>query len=610
MRTAGAAPRFRAVDLFPEVALQVSARPDGTLLLCSQTPRTPVPATLAAGLVTQAARLGDRTLIAERDATGQWQPVSYAAAWSAATRIAGWLLGRAPGAEPERILIVSGNSTAHALLSLGAAVAGVPICPVSERYARAEGGLGRLAHAVTAVRPTLVFAEQVAPIAEALRAVLPDGVTLMARDAEHWPGAIAWDEVVANEPLADPSAHVAALEPDTVLRFMLTSGSTGLPKVVAQTNRMWCSLFSGANAALSRASGWGVRTLDWMPWSHVAGASVLIGSLLNGGSFYLDAGRPTPDLFGVTLANLADVQPLFFANVPFAFGLLCDALEGDAQLRKRFFEHLQLCLYGGAGLPQPVYDRFQAMAEETIGERVMFTTGYGCTEATAGVMSITWPTTEVGVGLPVPGVQVKLVPLADPPGEPRRYEARFRGECVMPGYLGDPDATARAFDDEGFYRTGDALRFADPSRPEAGLVFAGRLAEEFKLLSGVFVRGGEVRDRILAAAAPVVLDVVLCGEGQGELGVLVWPNPAGVATSIGHGADPDAVLDWLAARLATPAAGSASRIARLALLDKPPDPNVGELSDKGSVNQAIARRHRADDVERLYAGGPGVRILP
>jgi feruloyl-CoA synthase len=601
-----AEPRFRAVDAFPPVSLQADEFADGTVLLRCTTPRSRVPATLAAGLAERAASAPDRTLIAARDDDGEWRHVTYAAALDAASRIAAWLRSRQEQERPERILIVTGNSVQHALLTFGAALAGVPICPVSAQYALSSGAArGRLAHVVDLVEPTLVFAESVGPIVPALSAVLPGDVTVLAADPDRWPGAVDWADVLTTAPLPDLDAVLDALDPHAPMRYMLTSGSTGMPKVVVQTDHMWLSLFSGVVPLLAEASGWRERTLDWMPWSHVAGASVLIGSLLNGGSFYLDDGRPTPELFGRTLRNVAEVRPRFFANVPYAFGMLCDALEADPSLREAFFEQLQLCLYGGAGLPQPVYDRFQAMAEATVGERIMFTTGYGCTEATAGVMTITWPTTDVGVGLPVPGVEAKLVPVGD-----GRYEARLRGACVMPGYLDDPDATARAFDDAGFYRTGDTLRFVDPRRPERGLLFAGRLAEEFKLSTGTFVRGGAVREALVAATSPLVTDAVLCGEGRDEVGALVWLNPAGVAAAIGDGAGEPEILDWIALRLAGVGGAGADRVARVAVLADPPDADAGEVSDKGSINQSIARLRRAADIERLYRpGSAGVRIV-
>jgi feruloyl-CoA synthase len=492
------------------------------------------------------------------------------------------------------------------MLIFGAGAAGVPVCPVSAQYALSPGAaVGRLKHVVSILRPTIVFAEVIAPIAGALRQVLPEDVTVICTDPEHWPGATRWSDVEGHEPLPDAAERIAAIDPEKPLRYMLTSGSTGLPKIVVQTNAMWCSLVSAATLVLGKASGWGVRTLDWMPWSHVAGLSVLIGALANGGSYYIDDGRPTPELFPRTLRNIAEVQPLFVANVPYAFAMLCDALEADSDLRGRFFEHLQLCLYGGAGLPQPVYDRFQAMAEQTIGERIMFTSGYGATETTAGVMTISWPTTKVGVGLPVPGIELKLVPLDE-----QRYEVRFRADCVMPGYLDNPSATERAFDDEGYYRSGDALAFEDPSDPTQGLVFAGRLAEEFKLLTGTFVSGGQLHNEVLAQTSPVVAEVLVCGEGRDEVGVLLWLNPVGCAAVLGVEGPMDAlarderVLDWLAERLGALAGrGSSASVARFGVLVEPPNNDAGELSDKGSINQAISLRRRADDVERLYAGG-------
>lgn len=598
MSATSTVPQFRAIELFPPVGLDVQSRDDGTILLRSTTPGVEPPRTFAAALRDRAGSHGDQTLIAERNRSGEWARTSYAEAYDHATRIAGWLLEH--GRENERVMVVTGNSVGHALMFLGSAIAGVPFCPVSAQYALVAPE--RLAHAVDLVKPTIVFAEQAASIRAVLDSVLPDGTTVISDEED---GTVRWADVLAHEPLVDAGAHIDALDTHAPFRFMFTSGSTGMPKAVVHTNHGWCQLFSGANALLAKASGWGVRTLDWMPWSHVAGFSVFFGSVLNGGEYYIDDGRPTPELFGATLRNLAEVQPLFFANVPLAFGMLCDALEADPDLCARFFEHLQLCLYGGAGLSQPVYDRFQALAERTIGERVMFTTGYGCTESTAGVMSITWPTTQVGVGLPCPGLTVKLVPL-----DTDRFEARFQAEFVMPGYLDNPEATALSFDEEGFYRSGDALRWIDSERPELGLAFAGRLAEEFKLNNGTFVRGGAIHDALVAATVPVVADAVLCGEGEAELGALLWLNPVGCAATLGPGADADATLDWISERLASAlGTGSAERIARIAILDTAPDTAAGERSDKGTINQALTRRNRAADIAALYAAGPGVRVL-
>ncbi|TWE07891.1 AMP-binding protein [Rudaeicoccus suwonensis] len=589
---------FRAVELFPPVGLDVERRPDGVILLRSTTPGMPVPVTFAAGFAERAVSHAGQTLIAERNAGGEWARTTYEQAYDQALRIAGWLLDQ--DHPDERVMIVTENSVAHALMFFGAAVAGVPLCAVSAQHVLVAPE--RLAHAVDVVRPTIVFAEQATSIADTLASVLPPGTTVVSTDGA---GTVTWEQVLAHDPLPDAEAHIAALDPHAPFRFMFTSGSTGMPKAVVHTNFGWCRLFSGANALLAKVSGWDERTLDWMPWSHVAGFSVLIGSVLNGGEYYVDDGRPTPELFGRTLRNLAEVQPLFFANVPAAFNMLCDALDADEALCARFFEHLQLCLYGGAGLTQPVYDRFQQLAEHTVGERIMFTTGYGCTESTAGCMSITWPTTQVGVGLPCPGLTVKLLPLDDD-----RFEARFHADFVLSGYLDNPEATARAFDEEGFYRSGDALRWIDPDRPELGLVFAGRLAEEFKLSTGTFVRGGFVHDALLAATSPVVAEAVLCGEDHTEVGALVWLNPAGCSAELGSSYSTDDALDWIVDRVRQmPGAGSAGRVARLAVLTDPPDIAKGERSDKGTINQAMARRNRSADIDALYAAAPHVRVV-
>ncbi len=609
---ADVAQEFRATHLFPHTELNIDARADGSLVVATGPLTRRIHRTMAAMLADQAAALGDKTFIAERGADGDWQRVSYAAAKQTADRVAGWFAER--GRSDDRVLIVTGNSTAHAELVLGAAAAGVPVCPVSPQYTAGAGSEhARLRHVVGLLMPTVVFAEQVGPIAVVLREVLGDGVTVICRDPENWPGATSWDDVRTHPTTADPDGDIAALAPDTHLRYMLTSGSTGLPKIVIQTHKMWCTLAASASQTIGEASGWGVRTLDWMPWSHVSGISVVIGALVNGGTFYLDEGRPTPDLFPRTLANIAEVQPLFFANVPFAFGMLCDALEADRDLRRAFYEHLQLCLYGGAGLAQPVYDRFQRMAEETIGEKIMFTTGYGSTETTAGVMSVTWPTRKVGVGLPLPGVELKLVPV-----DAERYEVRFRSDTVMPGYLDNPEATATSFDDEGFYRSGDTVSFIDRGDPSQGFAFAGRTAEEFKLSTGTFVPGGRLHNEVLAATSPVVAEVVVCGEMRDEVGVLLWLNPVGTKATLGAEgpmsdlAVDDRVLDWIGDRLGALAGGehgSAARVARFAVLVEPPVADLGEVSEKGSINQSLTLRRRQADVERLYATGPGVRRI-
>jgi feruloyl-CoA synthase len=336
--------------------------------------------------------------------------------------------------------------------------------------------------------------------------------------------------------------------------------------------------------------------LDWLPWNHESGAYTLMGTLTSGGTLYIDGGRPMPGHFDESLRNLKEVAPKFYINVPFGYAMLADALEKDAELRQRFFGNVRLALYGGAGLPQALYDRFQQFAIETIGERIFFTTGYGATETSSGCMAIYFPTEEVGIGLPMPGLTLKLVPNG------QRYEVRLRGPMITPGYLGNAEANRGIFDDEGFYRTGDAAQFHDPDDIGKGLKFAGRLAEEFKLGTGTWVQAGRLRAEVLEAFAPLVSDVLVCGENREYVAMLAWPKP---------GVDAAALPAELARRLAAfnRGRGSSERVERLRLLAEPPSVDQHEVSDKGTINQRVALARRAGDVERLYAVTPGPDVV-
>ncbi len=299
---------------------------------------------------------------------------------------------------------------------------------------------------------------------------------------------------------------------------MLTSGSTSMPKAVVQTQRMVSANIAQARQVLAQTAGWSETMLDWLPWSHVSGACNQFATLCSGGRFYIDAGRPMPGLFEESLRNIKEIPPSFHINVPFGYAMLADALEQDAELREQFFRNLRLALYGGAGLPQALYERFQRLAVETIGERIFFTTGYGATETTSGCMSIYFPTEEVGIGLPMPGMTLKLVPNGP------RYEVRVRGQIVTPGYLSNPDVNRGIYDEEGFYRTGDTAQLHDPADIQKGLRFAGRLAEDFKLGTGSWVAAGKLRAEFLEAFSPLIADVVVCGENLSFVAMLAWPK--------------------------------------------------------------------------------------
>ena len=414
----------------------------------------------------------------------------------------------------------------------------------------------------------------------------------------------AGDEIRKRIEQADPDAHAA---------YMLTSGSTGMPKAVIQTQRMLSSNLHQAFQTLGKASGWDDVMLDWLPWSHVSGSFNLFAAAVFGGTLYIDDGKPAPGLFNETIRNLSEIAVPYFCNVPAGFAVLVDALEADEALRKKFFSKLRMILYGGAGLPQPVLDRLQSMAVRETGCRIFITTGFGATETASGCMAIYWDTDKVGIGLPMPGLEMKLVPLGD------RYEVRLRGDNVMPGYLDNPRSTADAFDDEGFYKTGDAARFHDDDDVSRGLYFAGRLAEEFKLGTGTWVYGGQVRARLIEALAPAISDLLLCGVGRDYLAVLGVPNLAGLREIDGR---PDANLTDLAQSVkvrtflhsalqnynrANPTSSKAIR--RFAFISEAPSAARHELSDKGTVNQLIVAENRPQEIHELYAHSPGEHVL-
>ena len=583
--------------LFPSAEMRVERRADGCVLLTPAVGLEPHVANLPAELAVQAARQPGRVYLAERPAPGApWRTQTYAELKRDSDAVAQWLLDRriAPG---RSILILSGNSIAHATLKYGAMAARVPACPVSVNYSLMPGDFGRLRHVVSLIRPAAVFAEQAATFRRALETLdFGDAVLVTDDPAALSRPAVAWRELLATVPTPAVARSIAAIAPDELSTYMLTSGSTSLPKAVIQTQRMLASNLAQGRQVLGATAGWSDVMLDWLPWNHVSGAYTLMGTLTSGGTLYIDGGRPVPGQFAESLRNLKEVTPRFYVNVPIGYAMLADALEQDEELRRRFFANLRLALYGGAGLPQALYDRFQQLAVDTIGRRIFFTTGYGATETSSGCMAIYFPTEAVGIGLPMPGLTTKLVP------DGERYEVRLRGPMITPGYLGNDDANRSLFDEEGFYRTGDTAQFHDPADVSRGLKFAGRLAEQFKLATGTWVPGGRLRAEFLEAFAPLISEVLVCGEHRDYVAMLAWPK------SRDEGATPAAELSR---RLAAFNAGrsSSERVERLLLLTEPPSIDQHEVSDKGSINQRVAIARRAADVERLYAARPDPAVV-
>jgi feruloyl-CoA synthase len=582
---------------FPSAQMRVERRDDGAFVVTPVVELEPYVCNVPAELASWAQRQPDHPYLAERVGRGgPWRTITYAGMRRDADAVAQWLLERR--IEPGRaVLILSGNSIAHATLKYGAMAARLPGCPVSVNYALMPGDFGRLRHVVGLVRPAVVFAEQAATFKRALEGVdFGDAVVVTDDPAALSRPAVAWSQVLATAVTPAVAASIAAIQPDEPSTYMLTSGSTSLPKAVIQTQRMLASNLAQGRQVLGQTAGWSDVMLDWLPWNHVSGAYTLMGTLTSGGTLYVDGGRPMPGQFDESLRNLKEVAPKFYVNVPFGYAMLADALEKDAELRQRFFGNVRLALYGGAGLPQALYDRFQQLAVETVGERIFFTTGYGATETSSGCMAIYFPTEEVGIGLPMPGLTLKLVPNGP------RYEVRLRGPMITPGYLGNAEANRGIFDEEGFYRTGDAAQFHDPDDIGKGLRFAGRLAEEFKLATGTWVQAGRLRAELLEALAPLVSDLLVCGENRETVAILAWPKP---------GSDAAALPAELARRLAAfnRGRGSSERVERLRLLAEPPSVDQHEVSDKGTINQRVALARRAADVERLYATAPGDDVI-
>jgi feruloyl-CoA synthase len=579
---------FRPAELMP-IDLDVTRRDDGAILIASRIPLAAYNANLPAAFAKRAATSGDKPALAFRKGEA-WRYVSYADLKRDMDAATQWLLGAPAGP----VMILAPNTAAFAVMTFAAQASGRAVCPVSITYAALGGDFGRLAHVIAKVSPAVVFAEDTRACAAALAHLdLGEAVIVTTNPADLSKPSVAYADLLTTTPTPAVAASIAALNADDRAALMLTSGSTGLPKVVPITFRNLAANSIQCMQTIGKAAGWDNVMLDWLPWHHAAGAFVLRTTLLEGGTLHVDEGKPVPGLFDASVRNLRDVSVRYFNNVPLGYAMLADALEQDAVLRKTFFKDMRLMLYGGAGLSQAVYDRIQAMAVRETGHRIMMTSGYGMTETVSAFMVIHFETDKVGLGLPAPGAMVKLWPVGD------RYEVRVKGPHVTTGYLDEPEKTAAAFDEEGFYRTGDLALFHDPSDPAKGLVFAGRAAEEFKLSSGTWVYGGALRDGLLKALSPHVTDLVLCDDGRPYLGVMLW-------------AKPDAPRDELQERLAIfnrSQSGGAARVRRALVLREPPSPNAHEISDKGTINRRAVIDRRSVEVDRLFADDPDAQVM-
>lgn len=583
----------------PKPAVSVERRPDGALVL-SAGRVLPVELPLVIDRLQQAAqRRPDVTFLAERRGPSRaWQRLTYAEAWARTGAVASWLIaeGFGPGSGQgggRPVAILSDNSLENALFLFGALRAGVLVAPISPNYAL-SGDFARLDHALSVVDPGLVFAQDSAAYAGALDRGAARGARLVTVDGKRGIafGALAACSVDAS--VAERRLHIDA---DTPAKILFTSGSTGLSKGVLNTHGNLA-----AAAEMIRMVGEPLDdqriavSLDWLPWHHTWGGNANLNSIVRvAGSLYIDGGRPIPGRFQETLENLRELSPSSFGTVPAAYPMLLEALERDADLRARFFKNMRGLGYGGALLPQESFDRLQSVATEQLGERLPFGCGWGMTETTSTGLMVYWNVDRAGLlGLPQPGMIAKLVPAGD------RYELRVKGPNVMPGYHRNPEANAQAFDAEGFFKTGDAARWVDEDKPEAGIVFAGRLAEEFKLASGTWVRATTLRTQLIDALQPYVRDLVIAAPDRPWLGALVWLDVTACAEAGGPDVWRPALARLLGAFNGRPG-GSSTRVMRLLPLDEPPSPAMGEVTDKRSINGRRVLERRAADVARLYA---------
>jgi len=538
----------------------------------------------------------EKPLFSQRNARGAWRTLTYSQFRSTARRVAQALLDR-PHVSVERpIAILSGNDLEHAVLGFAAYYAGIPYAPISTAYSLVSSDFGKLRHIFGLLTPGLVFVSEGGPYRRALEAVLPPDAELVISGDQGGLHATPFD-ALANT-VETPAVDQVKITPDTIGKLLFTSGSTGTPKGVIQTQRMLTSNQQLVRNILKWVQDEPPVLCDWLPWNHTFGGNHDVGLVVyNGGSFYIDEGRPSPEGMAATVRNLMDVRPNIYLNVPKGFEAMLPYLRDSRDFRERFFGSVKMLYYAGAGLSQPVTEELEKMEVETCGERILMFTGLGSTETGPAAMFPGKDLQRAGeIGLPAPGVELKLVPRGD------KLEARLRGPGVTPGYWRQPELTQAAFDEEGFYCIGDAFRFAEPGNIARGFIFDGRLLEDFKLSTGTFVSTGPLRARFLAFCAPYAQDVVIAGHDRDFVSALVFP-------AVPVTAEVRARFQTLLNELAAQATGSSSRIARIILLDEPPSIDLHEITDKGSINQGAVLKNRAALVNDLYSTRPSLRVI-
>ena len=580
---------FRQVRLGPS-DVTVERRSDGTILVRSPHSLGPYPARMTDRFDYWAHHASYRTFLAQREPKFGWRNVTYAEAQFFARRIGQSILNR--GLSVERpVVILSENEIEHALIGIGCMYAGVPYAPVSPAYSLVSTDFGKLRQIFDLLTPGMVYVSDGARYERAVRAVLPSYAELVV-NTNPIPGATPFGDLVNTEPNTSLDVAHSRVHADTVFKILFTPGSTGMPKGVINTHRMWASNQEMARAYFQFLGDEPPVIVDWLPWNHTFGGNADVGLVIyNGGSLYIDRGRPAPGLFEETIHTLRMIAPTMYWNVPKAFESLIPYLRDDAAFRKHFFSRVKLLYCADAGLSQKVWDDLAEIALQECGERILLLTGLGSTETAPHALFGLKESDRPGlVGVPAPGVELKLVPTGN-----GKLEARLRGPNITLGYWRRLDLTRAAFDEEGFYKLGDSLRFADESDPGKGFVFDGRIAEDFKLSSGTWVSLGPLRARFVAHFAPYVQDVVIAGHDRDYLGALVFPTSEGRELK-----DASKVYRELLQSFAATSTGISNRIVAAIVMEEPASIDLGEITDKGTINQRAVLDNRRNLVEELY----------
>jgi feruloyl-CoA synthase len=622
MTIASAGRRENAKTLFATPEIVADRRADGSIWLRSTTPLQQDARCVGDWLEHWARQKPEKIFLGERAGVdAPWSTVTYKEALRQVRSVAAWILAQGLSAE-HPLVILSDNSIDHALFALAAMHVGVPAAAISPAYSLMSRDFDKLKSMIRLLEPGAIYVSNMKAFAPALAAIQSlHSAKIVCGDSDSH-DALPFRNVAATSETSAVGTAFATVRPDTIAKFLFTSGSTGTPKAVINTQRMLTS------SQQAKAQTWSfldntaedLVILDWLPWSHTFGANHNFNLVLrNGGTLYIDGGKPAPGLFATSLANLRSVMPTVYFNVPRGFDMLIAALRGDDELCRRFFGEVRFAFYAGAALPQNLWDAMEELSLKTVGRALPMVSAWGSTETSPLATDCHFQAKRSGnIGVPIPGTELKLVPSGD------KLEVRVRGPNVTPGYWKAPELTAQAFDADGFYLIGDAVTFADPDRPELGLFFDGRVAEDFKLNSGTWVSVGTLRVAGITALAPLAQDIVVSGHGGDHVRFLVFPNlsacrvhaglpeSAAVSEVIGNENVRAAIASGLAKLKTQGGGGSSGHATRALLLAEPPSVDGGEITDKGYINQRAVLTRRAsavamleDDASIDWIGCPG-----